>query len=83
MNANATNAIRSLFLEIQLEILDDCGHWDMPVDVMDIIDCALNGDLCEEGEFEAILDGHGLRYDNEAFIQIALTLQNTYRRTRS
>ena len=75
---DATNALRSLFSEIHGELLDDCGDWDRPIDVVEIIDCAINGDWCEKDALTSIIDRFGICYDRKRLVDIALTLSNTF-----
>ena len=74
--------IHSLFSEIQGEILDDCGDWDMPVSVVEIVDCAVNDTFGDDGDFEALTNAAGMVCDEagmERLYAIALSLPNTYR----
>lgn len=75
-NAKATKELRSLFSEIFGEILDDCGNWDAPVDAVEIVDCAVNGDWCSDYELESICKDNNIKFNFDACIAIALKLSS-------
>ena len=67
-------ALVALFNEIFAEILDDCGDWDAVVEAFDIYDSALNGDHCEEHEFEDVCTEHGIALSTPADVDWVLSV---------